>query len=90
MSLSERLIEATVQARVRTCKLGDLLRNPSLEEPARNTLITLLAVPKDTPGRVSNTGLGKVLRSEGFPITDSAVDRHRRGSCLCTLKVGSK
>jgi len=83
MSLSEKLNSAIQESSVKSCKIGSLLLGKELSEKDKQNLITILdADPKD-PSRVPNTTLGKILREEGYDISNSAVDRHRRGDCAC-------
>jgi hypothetical protein len=87
MSLSDKLLKATQMAKVSLCKVGILLSTDALNPKDREQLATILAVPMENPKRVPNSILAKVLREEGHDISNSAVDRHRRGDCSCTRKV---
>jgi hypothetical protein len=87
MSLSDKLIEATERAASSACKLGILLIGEKLSDKEKQQLTLILQVPEDDPRRVSNSSLGKVLREEGFDISNSSVDRHRRGDCSCARKA---
>ncbi len=89
MSLSDKLIEASKKAASSACKLGLLLIGDKLSDKEKQQLIAILQVPEEDPRRVSNVALGKVLRDEGFDISNSSVDRHRRGDCSCNRKVSA-
>ena len=89
MSLSEKLEEALNQEPTVVCKIGSLLKGSVLSDEDKETLKTILSVPEGTPKRLTNTAIGKVLREEGFDISNSAVDRHRRLDCPCTRKVSA-
>ena len=89
MSLSEKLEEALNQEPKAVCKIGSLLKGSVLSIEDKETLKTILSVPEGTPKRLTNTAIGKVLRDEGFDISNSAVDRHRRLDCPCTRKVSA-
>ncbi len=89
MSLSEKLLEATKKASASTCKLGTLLQGDILSTKEKEQLSQILAVPENDPRRVPNTAVAKVLRDEGYDISNSSVDRHRRGDCSCNRKVSA-
>lgn len=81
MSLSERLVEVAANATARECKLAKVVSGLAPRDQVQ--LVAMLETPVNTPGRVTNVAIGQVLRSEGFNVADSLVDRHRRGSCKC-------
>lgn len=87
MSLSDKLSKVAQMAEASVCKVGVLLTTDKLNEKEKQQLSTILNVPMDDPRRVPNSTLGKVLREEGHDISNSSVDRHRRGDCSCTRKV---
>jgi hypothetical protein len=87
MSLSDKLQAAAGEAAVKACKIGVLLASSQLSTAEKKTLSTLLDTPVDSPARVPNTALGKILREEGFDVSNSAVDRHRRLDCACHRAV---
>jgi hypothetical protein len=88
MSLSDRLNSAINTPPSRKCKLMIILDSDKLTDEDRKTFISLLNVPEGNPSRVSNVILAQVLRDEGFDLSDSAVDRHRRRSCSCSRNLG--
>jgi hypothetical protein len=59
--------------------------NLSNEDKKRIEII--LSVPESNPAKVPNTTLGRILREEGYDVSNSAVDRHRRGDCSCKRLV---
>jgi hypothetical protein len=90
MSLSDKLEEALNQEPTTTaCKIGSLLKGSVLSDEDKTTLAKLLAVPEGTPKRLTNAAIARVLRDEGFDISNSAVDRHRRTDCACSRKVSA-
>ena len=74
-------------AKVSLCKIGVLLSTDALSSKDREQLAAILSVSMGDPKRVPNSILAKVLREEGHDISNSAVDRHRRGDCSCARKV---
>jgi hypothetical protein len=88
MSLSDRLSSAINTPQPRKCKLMIILSSDKLTDEDRETFNSLLNVPEGDPSRVTNVVLSKVLRDEGFDLSDSAVDRHRRKSCSCSRNLG--
>ena len=74
MSLSKRLAEyqpPKVGGYCRTCQLLNDLPKDEAE-----SLRKALADP-----RISNAGLSRILKDEGYNIADSTVRRHRKGEC---------
>jgi hypothetical protein len=65
-----------------------ILDSEKLTDEDKETFISLLNVPEGNPSRVNNVVLAQVLRDEGFDLSDSAVDRHRRKSCSCSRNLG--
>ena len=86
MSLSDRLQNASATAKASVCKIGKLLQTDQLPLEDKKYLSTILDTPENDPNRVTNAALARVLREEGFDISDSSVDRHRRGDCSCYRK----
>jgi hypothetical protein len=89
VSLSDRLQRESKKSLERYCKIGVLLYGNKLSKKDADTLKTILEIPEGTPGRVSNSALGKVFREENLDISTSTVDRHRRRECGCSLSVWS-
>jgi hypothetical protein len=83
MSLADKLKNAMDESGQKFCKIGMLFIDPKLSTKDKDHLITILNTPEDDPTRVPNTTLGKILREEGYDISNSAVDRHRSGNCAC-------
>ena len=83
MSLSDKLKVASEEARTSSCKLGDLLNSSKLSPEDRANLSIILDTPADSPSVVSNSELGRILRDENFDISNSTIDRHKRGDCRC-------
>jgi hypothetical protein len=65
-----------------------ILDSDSLTKEDRETFLSLLSVPEGNPSRLTNVVLANALREEGFDLSDSAVDRHRRNSCSCSRTSG--
>ena len=81
MSLSDKLKDAVTEASSKTCKVGTLLE--TLPPKDVDVLARILSVPESDPARVPNSQIGKILREEGHDVSNSSVDRHRRGDCGC-------
>lgn len=84
MSISEKIIRASeLPMRVRLCKLGVLLAGSILNDEDKTNINSVIETDINTPNRVSNVSLASILREEGFDISVSAVDRHKKKSCGC-------
>lgn len=86
MSLSDKLSKASEKPNS-LCKLGALLSGTALPKKDQDYLIDVLSVPEGDPRRISNVDIARVLRDEGFYMSDSSVDRHRRKDCGCFRRV---
>ena len=91
MNLNDKLKVAAQEAATRLCKLATLLNGPELTNDEKKNLIALLEVDERDPARVPSSTIAQILREEGYDLSDSAVDRHRRipKTCACK-KVGKK
>jgi hypothetical protein len=83
MSLSDKLSNASKVSTTRLCKIGLIISSDSLSKEDRENLKAVLEVPEMDPSRIPNVQIGRILREEGYDISNSAVDRHRRGECPC-------
>lgn len=83
MSFGDKLKAAADESAAKLCKIGALLLSDKLSTADKKNLVAVLDTPTDDPTRVPNTVLGKILREEGYDISNSAVDRHRRRDCAC-------
>lgn len=83
MSLLEKLNSAATESKSKLCKIGVLLNSPELDAKTKENLEAVLNVPESNPSRIPNTTLGRILREEGYDISNSTVDRHRREECSC-------
>jgi hypothetical protein len=83
MSLSDKLSNASKVSTTRLCKIGLIISSDSLPKEDRENLKAVLEVPEMDPSRIPNVQIGRILREEGYDISNSAVDRHRRGECPC-------
>ena len=92
MSLNDKLKVATQESALKLCKLATLLSGPDLTNDEKKNLTALLAVDERDPARVSSATIGQILREEGYDLSNSAVDRHRRTPpyCSCRTLVGKK
>lgn len=86
----KRLEEAKEASSTTPCALIKVLTNGKISVEERAQFFLFMAVPQGVPGRVTNVALANVLRAEGYDISDTAVDRHRRGSCSCRRMNGDK
>jgi hypothetical protein len=92
MALAERLQTANQQYKSGfLCKLMQVTVDPRLSKEDVEAVIKVInSEPSDT-NHVPNNRLSLVLREEGFDVSTSAIDRHRRGDCSCNrLKQGDK
>ena len=87
MSLADRLVKETVQSKEIVCKLGALLIDESIPQKDRDVLELVVNTPATAPGGLTNSAIARVLREENHYISNSSVDRHRRGDCGCSRKV---
>jgi len=84
MSLSDKLEQASVSKSVKLCKIGLLITSETISKADRENLKAVLDAPENSPNRIPNNHLGRILREEGYDVSNSAVDRHRRHDCPCT------
>jgi hypothetical protein len=89
MSLAQRLAEASIATSTTLCKIGTILNDEKIPQDDRKALESILNVPEGTPNRLTNAAIAKVLREEGYDLSNSAVDRHRRVDCPCVRKVSA-
>lgn len=87
MSLSDKLSEASATKNFKLCKIGILLTSPSIPEQDRQNLKKIIEVDYSNPNRVHNSTIARILREEGYDISNSAMDRHRRNDCCCVRTV---
>lgn len=92
MALAERLREANREYLGNfLCKLMQITLDPKLSKDDVDAIIAVINSNPLNENHVPNNKLAAVLREEGFDISSSAVDRHRRGDCSCTrMKQGDK
>jgi len=92
MSLNDKLKVAAEESAVKLCKLATLLAGSELTEDEKKNLVAILEVDERNPARVPSSTIGQILREEGFDLSDSAVDRHRRNpkTCACKRTAGKK
>lgn len=83
MSLSDKLSAASTEVPIRLCKIGNILTNSKLSEQDKVNLKAVLDIPENDPSRINNNVIARILREEGYDVSNSAVDRHRRGDCPC-------
>lgn len=74
MSLSQRLSEYEKPRVGMMCTTCKVIADASPDD--RDALLAAMDDP-----RISNAGISRILREEGYPIGDSAVRRHRKGEC---------
>jgi hypothetical protein len=85
MSLAERIREANTEYQnTFICKLMQITFSPKLSKEDVDALITAINSAPFEEAHVTGHRLAMALRSEGFDVSASAVDRHRRGTCSCT------
>jgi len=87
MSLSDKLNNASKTSSVKLCKIGVILVSTDVPKEDRETLESILNQPELSPNRVPNSQIARILREEGFDVSNSGVDRHRRKECSCNRLV---
>lgn len=90
MALVERLKAAreTYQNNTYVCKLMSVTFDKKLKKADVDALIEIINSNPGDEEHVPNIRLAQALREEGFDVSPSAVDRHRRGTCACyRLKI---
>lgn len=87
MSLSDKLSEASTKKTLKLCKVGVLLISSDIPEQDRENLKRILEVDHSSPSRIQNSTIARILREEGYDISNSAMDRHRRNDCCCVRSV---
>jgi len=75
------------EASSKLCKLMAVIDGSNLSNEDKKRIEIILSVPESNPAKVPNTTLGRILREEGYDVSNSAVDRHRRGDCSCKRLV---
>jgi hypothetical protein len=85
MSLSDKLQAAASSKQL--CILAELFINPKLSKQDQQNLIAIVDTDKNDPSYVPGAQIGRILREEGFDISNSTIDRHRRGDCGCGKKT---
>lgn len=89
MALAERLksVQDSYKNETSVCKLMSVTLSPRLSEEDVDYLLKVIGASYGDEHHVPNIRLAQALREEGFDVSPSAVDRHRRGSCSCGRKV---
>jgi hypothetical protein len=86
MPISDKLDEAIALAKTppaRPCAVTRLLDSDQLEVSDSKKLRDVIDAPVGTPGRLKNTDIVAILRSEGIALHITAMDRHRAKTCSC-------
>ena len=89
MSLADRLAEVreSYAAETQVCKLMSVTFSSALSEVDVDALLKVINARYGDEHHMPNIRLAQALREEGFDVSPSAVDRHRRGTCSCGRKV---
>lgn len=89
MSLAQRLNEVreSYNAETQVCKLMSVTLSSTLSEVDVDALLKTINANPGDEHHMPNTRLSQALREEGFDVSVSAVDRHRKGSCACTRRA---
>lgn len=86
MPISDKLDEAIALAKApkaRPCPVTRLLDSGQLEVSDSKKLQDVIETPIGVPGRLKNTDIVAILRSEGIALQIHAMDRHRAKTCSC-------
>lgn len=85
MALAERLRAANQKYHSTfVCKLMQVTLDPKLSKEDVDAIITVVNSRPGDEDHVPNIRLAHALREEGYDVSPSAVDRHRRSMCSCT------
>lgn len=87
MSLSSKLEVAVAQSNANLCKLATIMTKLSAKD--KNTLEDVLSVPDSNPYRLTAMQISKALEEEGYYVSDSVIQRHRRGVCSCKQGINN-
>ena len=89
MSLAERLnkVRESYSNETQVCKLMSVTFHSGLSAVDVDALIKTINASVGDEHHMPNTRLAQALREEGFDVSASAVDRHRKGTCSCVRKV---
>jgi hypothetical protein len=88
MALSERIAVAKkAYKETFRCKLMSITIDPKLSKKDIDALISVINSNPLSEDHVPNVRLAYALREEGYDVSASAVDRHRRGDCSCYRTV---
>lgn len=88
MSLTERLSQRVSQSQ-HLCKVGEIIHGDILSEEDKKVLVDHLEMPIGHPYRLTNVAIVGALRDEGFDVSNSSMDRHRKQQCSCTRKANN-
>jgi hypothetical protein len=90
MSLAGRIGQANSEYHTKfICKLMRVTLDPKLSQGDIDALITTINSPPLSENHIASNRLALALRAEGYDVSISAVERHRRGSCPCSrIKEG--
>lgn len=86
MPISDKLDEAIALTKAppaRPCPVTRLLNSGQLEGSDSKKLQDVIETPIGTLGRLKNTDIIAILRSEGIALNITAMDRHRAKTCSC-------
>jgi hypothetical protein len=84
MALAEKIQKANLAYRNNfVCKLMQVTLDPNLSKEDIDALTLVINSSPLDLSHVPNSQLAQALREEGYDISASAVDRHRRGACSC-------
>lgn len=84
MTLVERIRKANSEYQnTFICKLMQVTLDPKLSKEDVDALIKTINSGPFDESHVAANRLALALRLEGFDVSASAVDRHRRGTCSC-------
>ena len=91
MPLADKLASASSAYKdsITRCKLASLVADPDskLSTKDREALALAIDLTPESDGYIPNSHLALLLRSEGYDISASAVDRHRGNKCSCRRLV---
>ncbi len=85
MALADRLLAATdtYQSKTFVCKLMKITLDTKLSKSDVDAIIRIINSSPLDENHVPNIRLAYALREEGYDVSTSSIDRHRRGHCAC-------
>lgn len=86
MSLSERLAQIrSASPGTAPCKIGRMLTGTEMPAEDQKILVAELERPRDATSWLTSRTIVSALMAEGYDVSETTVNKHRRGDCTCYL-----